>query len=168
MDKEAMVSEALNIIEEIACIMRKYDSMQHIYAGRKLYQTEAHMLEEIGNRPGINVSELAKIFSKTVSACSQIIKKLMQKGLVTQNQMSGNGRIYKLTLSEIGKEVYKAHSLLETHYFNRDIKELADISTQEIKSFLKVSSRLRKCFKLDLEEQEEKLRRYDSTQAIAK
>lgn len=163
LEKEAIVSEALNIMEEIVCIMREYDSMQHIYAGRKLYQTEAHMLEQIGNCPGINTSGLAKIFSKTASACSQIIKKLMQKGLITRNQMLGNSRIYQLVLTESGKEVYEDHCLLEAHYLNRDVKEFTDISIQEIRSFLKVSEKLRKCFKLDLEEQKEKLQCFNNS-----
>lgn len=160
MDKEALVLEALNTVEEISMIMREYDSKQHIYAKHKLYQTEAHMLEQIGNCPGINASQLAVIFSKTISACSQIIKKLLQKGFITQSYMQGNARVRKLYLTEAGKKIYNDHNSLENRCFRRNVKEFEDISTQEIEVFLKICGIFNKCFQLDLDEQEKKLKQY--------
>lgn len=163
MDKEALMLEVLSVMDEISSIMREYDSAQHIYAGYRLYQTEAHMVEQIGNCPGISASELSKTFSKTVSACSQIIKRLRQKGLVTQNRMRENGRIYNLNLTDAGMEVYKDHRRLEAHCFKRDMKKFSDISIREIMYFLKVSGKLHTCFQLDLEEQKRKLQCHNNS-----
>lgn len=163
-----MVLEALNTVEEISMIMREYDARQHIYAKNKLYQAEAHMLEQIGNCPGINASQLAVIFSKSVSACSQIIKKLLQKGFIVQNHMQGNARVHKLYLTETGKKIYNDHRRLEDRCFRRDIKELEDIPVQEIESFLKICGILNKCFQLDLEEQQKKLKQYNEAQKKTK
>lgn len=154
-----MVIKALDAVEEISCVMREYDVIQHVYAGYKLYQTEVHMLEQIGFCPGIGASQLAKIFHKTVSACSQIIRKLLQKGLITQQSAPENARIRKLYLTEAGKAVYEDHYRLENRYINRDINEFKDISIQEIEHFLKVCAIIRKCFCLDLDEQKKKLAR---------
>lgn len=159
MQKEDMVIEALDAVEEISGIMREYDALQHVYAGYKLYQTEVHMLEQIGISPGVGASQLAKIFHKTVSACSQIIRKLLQKGLITQHCVPENARIRKLYLTETGKAVYEDHYRLENRYINRDINEFKDITVQDIELFLKICAKMRKCFRLDLDEQKKKLAR---------
>lgn len=163
MEKKDLVMEALNAVEELSSIMREYDSTQHIYGGYKLYQTEAHMIERIGNNPGISVTHLAVIFEKSVSACSQIIKKLIQKDFVTQYLMPENGRVRKLYLTNAGKKVYRDHRRLENRCYRRDLKEFSDISEADIDAFLKVSQRIRKCFLLDLEEQKNILASYDKS-----
>lgn len=163
MEKKDLVIEALNAVEELSSIMREYDSVQHIYGGYKLYQTEAHMIERIGNNPGISATRLAVIFEKSVSACSQIIKKLVQKDLVTQYLLPENGRIRKLYLTNAGKRVYLDHRRLENRCYRRGVKEFEDITASEIDTFLKVSRRIRKCFLLDLEEQKKILAKHDKS-----
>lgn len=159
MEKADMVIKALDAVEEISRVMREYDAIQHVYAGYKLYQTEVHMLEQIGLCPGIGASQLAKIFNKTVSACSQIIRKLLQKELITQQSAPENARVRRLYLTEAGKAVYEDHYHLENRYINRDINEFKDISIREIEHFLKVCPVILKCFCLDLDEQKKKLAR---------
>lgn len=153
MEKADIVIKALDAAEEISRVVREYDAIQHVYAGYKLYQAEVHMLEQIGLCPGIGASQLAKIFNKTVSACSQIIRKLLQKELITQQSAPENARVRELRLTEAGKAVYEDHYRLENRYINRDINEFKDISIQEIEHFLKVCSVIHKCFCLDLDEQ---------------
>ena len=161
MEKKDLVREALSSVEELSSIMREYDSTQHIYGGYKIYQTEAHMIEQIGNNPGVSATQLALIFAKTISACSQIIKRLMQKGLITQYLVPENARVRKLYLTKAGKIVYLDHRRLENHIFHRDMEEFEDISNQEIETFLKISGKIRKCFICDLEEQKRTLARHD-------
>lgn len=168
MNKEALILEALNSVEKISMIMREYDTRQHVYAKNKLYQTEAHMLEQIGNCPGINASQLAVIFSKTVSACSQIIKKLLQKGFITQNHMQGNARVHKLYLTETGKKIYNDHHRLENWCFRRKVEEFENISTQEIEVFLKICGIFNKSFQLDLGEEGKKLKQHNEAQRKTK
>lgn len=163
MERKDLVMEALNAVEELSSIMREYDSSQHIYGGYKLYQTEAHMIERIGNNPGISVTRLAVLLDKSVSACSQIIKKLLQKDFVTQYLLPENARVRKLYLTSAGKKVYRDHRRLENRCYRRDVKEFQDISDPEIDAFLKVSERIRKCFLADLEEQKKVLAHYDES-----
>lgn len=162
MDKKGLVLEALKKAEYIYNIMMEYDSIQHIYGGYRLYQTEAHMIEQIGDNPGTNASQLAEIFKKSVSACSQIIKKLLQKKLIIQRYTPENGKVRRLFLTEAGKKVYKDHYGLENDIFDRDVKEFDDVPDDELEVFLRISEKLCKCFQLDLSIQKNKLERYVS------
>lgn len=165
MDKKDLVLEALEKVEDISNIMREYDSIQHVYGGYRLYQTEAHMIEQIGDNPGISASQLAGIFKKSVSACSQIIKKLLQKKLIIQRYTPENGKIRRLYLTETGKKVYDDHRGLENDIFDRDVKEFEGIPASELETFLRISEKIYKCFQLDLSIQKSKLERHGSAEA---
>lgn len=165
MDKRELVLETLNKVEDISNIMREYDSIQHVYGGCILYQTEAHMIEQIGDNPGTSASQLSEIFAKTVSACSQIIKKLLQKKLIVQKYAPGNCKVRRLYLTEAGEMVYKDHHNLEKDIFDRDIEDFDDISAEDIKTSLRVIEKIYNCFQLDLNIQKEKLEQYDNSAA---
>lgn len=156
--------EALERVEYISNIMREYDSIQHVYGGYSLYQTEAHMIEQIGDNPGINASQLAEIFKKSVSACSQIIKKLLLKKLIIQRYTPENGKIRRLYLTEAGEKVYMDHRGLENDIFDRDIKEFKNVPDAELEIFLRISERIYKCFQLDLSIQKNKLERHNGAE----
>ena len=85
-----------------------------VYGGAHiLYQSEAHIIDLIGEHPEITVTELAAILKKTPSACSQIVRKLRAKGWVEQVRNAENNRIYNLYLTESGKQVYQAHTAFQ-------------------------------------------------------
>lgn len=90
----------------------------HRYGAHILYQSEAHIIDLIGEHPEITVTELAAILKKTPSACSQIVRKLRAKGWVEQVRNAENNRIYNLYLTESGKQVYQAHTA-----FNQSCQE---------------------------------------------
>lgn len=60
-------------------LMNEYDSLPHDYGNAVLYQSEAHLIQCIGQNDGITVTEASKLLKKTKSACSQMVKKLVGK-----------------------------------------------------------------------------------------
>ena len=58
-------------------LMNEYDSLPHDYGNAVLYQSEAHLIQCIGQNDGITVTEASKLLKKTKSACSQLVKKLV-------------------------------------------------------------------------------------------
>lgn len=90
-------------------LMTEYDSLPHHYGEDILYQAEAYVVHEIGKNPNTTTTELASMLNKTTSACSQIVKKLVAKGLVEQTRNADNKRIYNLNLTKDGQRVYKDH-----------------------------------------------------------
>ena len=83
-------------------LMVEYDSLPHQYGQHVLFQAEGYVINCIASYPGITVTELAGILKKTPSACSQIVRKLSDKGLVEQKRNVKNKRSYNLCLTEEG------------------------------------------------------------------
>ena len=93
--------EMIDELDESYRLMHEYDSMIHDYGTAVLYQAESKIIHLVGERPGITAVELSAILRKTPSACSQILRKLRQKGWIEQTRNADNNREYNLTLSLI-------------------------------------------------------------------
>ena len=71
--------------------------------------TEVHILNEIGKNPKIGVKAIAVHKGVTEGAVSQIVKKLIRKGLVYKAISKESESRVELTLTEIGKISYENH-----------------------------------------------------------
>ena len=80
--REALLGQIWAAQDEAYDLMYEYDSLPHRYGAHILYQSEAHIIDLIGEHPEITVTELAAILKKTPSACSQSVRKLRAKGWV--------------------------------------------------------------------------------------
>jgi DNA-binding MarR family transcriptional regulator len=101
-------------IEELFIkLANKYHSLEKIpedYGiGIKLYHSERHLIEQIGDYPEKNITELAKFFGVTKGAISQTVKKLENKGIVTRYKGEKNEKEVFVELTKTGKSVYKKH-----------------------------------------------------------
>lgn len=75
-----------------------------------LYPSEIHTIEAIGRNAGINVTALAALQGVTKGAVSQIIQKLLKKGMVVRMKDEMSDREVLLKLSDTGKIAYQAHA----------------------------------------------------------
>ena len=137
-------------------LMTEYDSLPHYYGSDVLYQAEAYIVHEIGNTPKITVTELSEKLNKTKSAVSQMVKRLMDKGLVEQTRDTENRRIYHLTLTKDGGKVYNDH--IE---FNRVCQKitfdmLSGFSDEELAVHTKVQQMINKAYQGDVDRSREK------------
>jgi DNA-binding MarR family transcriptional regulator len=74
-----------------------------------LYPSEIHTIEAIGRNAGINVTALAALQGVTKGAVSQIVQKLVKKGMVVRMKDEMSDREVLLKLSDTGKIAYQAH-----------------------------------------------------------
>lgn len=74
-----------------------------------LTQTEVHLIAVIGKQPGIGLKTLAQLKGVTPGAASQMIKRMVQKGLVTKQVSPESDAKIELTLTETGKLCFAAH-----------------------------------------------------------
>ena len=90
--------------------------------GILLSQTEVHTIAIIGDKPGINVTELAKIRGVTKGAASQMVYKLVDKGYVKKEISANSDTEVSLSLTEMGQIPYQKHQEYHdetgTHFFN--------------------------------------------------
>jgi len=103
--------------EEIADLFiklaNKYNSLEKIPVdygvGKDLYHSERHLLDQIGDYPEKNITELAQFMGVTKGAISQTVKKLENKGIVNRYKGEQNEKEVFLKLTETGKGVYEKH-----------------------------------------------------------
>lgn len=74
-----------------------------------LTRAEIHTIAAIGDNPMINVTTLAKVLGITKGAASQMIYKLLDKGVVTKNVSPESDTEVVLGLTKDGMINYEAH-----------------------------------------------------------
>ena len=121
-------------LKETYELMREYDGLPHDYGNVVLYQSEAHLIQCIGQHTGITVTEASKILKKTKSACSQMVKKLVGKNWVRQERNKQNNREYKLYLTD-----------------EHNSQELFDFTDEELKKYIQIQQKMNELIKLDVE-----------------
>lgn len=132
-------------------ITTEYDSVPHKYGTLALYQAEAYMLDAIGFHPGITTTELAEAFGKTVSACSQLVKKLMTKDLVVQTRNKINKRVINISLTPAGEEVFQSHIAITESCRQATFELLNSFSDEQLESSIKIQKMLNAAYRNDLQ-----------------
>ena len=90
-------------------------------------QTEIHTIAIIGDRPGINVTELAKLRGVTKGAASQLIYKLVDKGYVCKETSPNSDTAVCLTLTDTGRIAYEGHNAYHEKSGSEFMKELSEM-----------------------------------------
>lgn len=142
----------LDELDEGCRLIVDYDSVPHNYGCATLYQAESQIIHLVGHRPGITASEIATIFKKTPSACSQLIRKLRKKEVITQKRNKENNREYQLFLTEEGAKIFKDHDRFEKCCYQRSYDNLKDFSEEDFKTYIAIQQKLNETFALDVEE----------------
>ena len=147
--------EMIDELDESYRLMHEYDSMIHDYGTAVLYQAESKIIHLVGELPGITAVELSAILRKTPSACSQILRKLRQKGWIEQTRNADNNREYNLTLTPEGWAIYEGHNQFEQRCYKRTYKNLEAFSDEQLRIFVEIQKKLNETFVLDVEESRE-------------
>ena len=95
---------------------------------------------------------IAKELKKTLSASSQILKKLEQKGLISRTKNPHNNREYNLYLTVGGRQIFDLHGQFDKKIMKRYFKNLISFSNEEIDIYIKVQRALNKEYAQDNEE----------------
>ena len=110
MDRKKTCEEIAELFIKLA---NKYNSLEKIPAdygvGKDLYHSERHLIDQLGDYPEKNITELAQFLGVTKGAISQTVKKLETKGIVSRYKGEENDKEVFLELTEIGKSVYEKH-----------------------------------------------------------
>lgn len=122
----------------------EYDLRPHRYGDMVLFQAEGALIHEIGKKPNITLTEIASILKRTPGACSQIVKKLANKGLIEQTRNKENRRVYNLTLTEEGNRIYIDHLEFNRNCKNLVFQNLKGYSDEELMTYIKIQKELNK------------------------
>lgn len=129
-----------------------YNNLLHDYNGVILYQAESQFIRKIGDEPGITITELSLLFDKTKSACSQLMRRMKDKGWLIQTRNASNNREYNLYLTDKGLEIYKKHEEFEETCYRRTARMLEQFSLDELKIYVNIQNQMNEAFRMDVEE----------------
>lgn len=147
-----LLMEVVATVDEGFDIMQEYANKPRLFNEMMLYPVETQTLEIIGRIPGITATKIAKELNKTLSASSQILKKLEQKELITRIKNPNNNREYNLFLTDTSESIIKLHEKLDQTIYQRYLDDLQELSDAEIQTYLKVQKALNQEFFKDLQE----------------
>jgi len=102
-----------------------YINTRHPYTEEKALTTlEAHLLTDICDCPNSTATRLANAWNRSLSATSQTIRKLIQKGLITRENSKNDAKVFYLHPTEKGRSVSDAHKRYDTLDTIKTIKRL--------------------------------------------
>ncbi|CAM3615211.1 MarR family transcriptional regulator [Erysipelothrix sp. HDW6B] len=138
-DARKVLNELLvDIFNQILIIEERY----HRVHGVKLSMTEVHTLEGIQNSDTKMMSDVAARLRITQGTLTTTINRLTHKGYVYREQDVNDRRIYRLGLTEKGKEVMDIHNHFHEEMVDRLLLHIDDSSNlidsvSQINSFFK-------------------------------
>lgn len=145
--------------DEAYDLMVEYDSLPHHYGENILYQAEGHIIDLIAAYPGITITDLGNILKKTPSACSQIVRKLREKGWVEQTRNQENNRQYNLTLTEGGLKVFEDHQSFSEDCQDKTFALLAGFTDEELAAHVKVQQKINEAYRGDVKRSRERFQK---------
>jgi DNA-binding MarR family transcriptional regulator len=94
-------------------LVNKYNSLGKIPISfgteHQFYHSERHLLDIIGDEPGLNITEFASAAAVTKGAISQAVSKLEKKGAIQRFKSEANEKEIRLRLTPLGQEIYTQH-----------------------------------------------------------
>ncbi|MBD3317167.1 MAG: MarR family transcriptional regulator [Chitinivibrionales bacterium] len=107
--------------------------------GEKLYPSEIHMLDVMGENPDYGVTELAGIIGVTKGAVSQTVSRLESKKLLAKYRDPRDDRTVLFKLTEKGRIACRGHREFH-HWLNHSIlKRIKGITNRRIMEYLETN-----------------------------
>ena len=127
-------------------INKKFDQIENhaidTGGGVKLYPSELHVIEAIGNNYANNVTKLSVRFGITKGAVSQVVNKLFEKGLVSKERNRDYGKEIILSLTKKGWTAFDIQDEFHKKMAQEFIKYLDTFTPGQIDSFLEIMSKI--------------------------
>lgn len=132
--------EIFYIIDRLISTHNRHENITRCYGLElPLTSTEIHVLDEIGRCPGIGIKGIAQNKGVTEGATSQLVKKLIKKGLVKKQISEESEAKVNLTLTKDGAICYREHTAFHRENNKRwyqTLDRLEDYDYTKIKELL--------------------------------
>lgn len=129
MNSEQITNLLRNVIDEVVAKEKRPVTLS---TNELIYRFELHIIEAIGNNANITVNELAKKMNVTKGAISQVVTKLVQKGIVVRNKNLYNKKIVELVLTSKGEKIYQGHEQFHANINEQISEHLSKYSEAEL------------------------------------
>lgn len=131
-------------------LMAEYDSLPHHYGDNIMYQAEGQIIDLIAANPDITITDLAQRLRKTTSACSQLVRRLREKGWIEQTRNARNNRQFNLKLTPAGESVYNDHTAFCNDCREKAFALLSRFTEEELRHHIAVQQALNEAYQGDI------------------
>lgn len=115
----------------VMCSMDYY-TRQHDYGeGQVLSMVEMHTLSMIADTPGLCVTDVAKMWNRTLGAATKNINKLEKKGYVIKKKLPGNNKSVHLYPTETGQHLAELHKKYDNIAHKETLQKLLQMHSKE-------------------------------------
>lgn len=127
------------IIEKYMLLVEKISNTANTFKSFdtdvNIYRSEIHVIQLIGDRKALHVSEIARLLNITKGTVSQLVKRVENKGLVEKHVDASNNTRQLVSLTPKGVTAYKAHvAYHELNHF--EMEQFLDTLTADQKLVL--------------------------------
>lgn len=134
-----------SLMEQIVYKYMQTETIQRNYGTDiMITQVEIHTIEAIGNHNGISITELAANRHKTKGAVSQLIYKLVKKGLVKKTVSETSDAQVSLYLTPLGQQAYEGHKKLHEQINDEVFVALREMSDSAYNDLFLILSKFEK------------------------
>ncbi len=131
--KKDLIKSTIRQLLKISTKYSRIESMPiQVNDGMAITTREAHVIQAIGEKKQMSVTDLAGHFGVTKSASSQIVTKLADKGYLQKSQAPHSNKELVLSLTELGWQAFRAHERFHGKDMEALIKHLDAYPMQQI------------------------------------
>lgn len=145
-------SEMTSLMERVIHKYTQWEDKKRTYGtDLPLSKAEIHTIAAVGSHPNINITTLAEHLGITKGAASQMIYKLVDKGVVEKKVSPDSDTEVVLNLTEDGMINYKAHEEYHRQTNDKAMKLLEDMPDSFYQYMLEYFSAFEKVIDENLE-----------------
>ncbi|WP_171359370.1 MarR family winged helix-turn-helix transcriptional regulator [Vibrio rotiferianus] len=99
-----------------------------------IYRSEIHIIQLIGDKSELYISEISRLIGITKGTISQVVKRLEKKGLVVKQTDVQNSTRQVVRLTSKGQTAYEAHNRFhkENHVAMNQFLETLDVDQRKV------------------------------------
>lgn len=115
-DLEQILTWSDDIYRFVMLVMDHMKRPRDYGTGEVLNMVEIHTIAMIAKNPGICVSDIAKMWNRTLGAASRNVDRLHAKGYIEKKKTEDNGKTVHLYVTEQGQKLADRH-----HSYDLDV-----------------------------------------------
>jgi DNA-binding MarR family transcriptional regulator len=104
----------------------------YLHDGIMITHRELHVIQAIGEKSPVNITDLGTHFGVSKSAISQMVSKLAAKSLIEKNLSSHSNKEFELSLTNLGSEAFQIHEKNHGEHMSDLINRLNAFSLTQI------------------------------------
>ena len=137
---------------EFVILYHNYIYAHHTYENEDFNMMEIHTLTYIDDSPGITATELSRIWHKSKSAISLVIKKLVDSGYVEKRYKENNEKSVCLHVTEKGRRLSSIHKAYDVADITQTTSYLiGQCGEEDLNAFYRIIEKYNELLKSDLE-----------------